>query len=91
MQADVDMPYPYRSPKYLVMNLVMNLVTNLVITKFSEELGDIFVTLFDDSPNWVMILVTFLSPYSSLNLVVNKFVTKIMTNFTTTKKSSHAA
>ena len=58
---------------------------------FGDEFGDIFVTLFDDSPNWVMILVTFLSPYSSLNLVVNKFVTKIMTNFTTTKKSSHAA
>ena len=52
----------YRSPKSLVTNLVMNLVTNLVITKLGEEFGDIFVTLFGDSPNWVMILVTFSSP-----------------------------
>ena len=59
MQADVDMPYPYRSPKYLVMNLV----TNLVITKLGEEFGDIFVTLFGDSPNWVMILMSFSSPH----------------------------
>ena len=63
MQADVDMPYPYRSPKYLVMNLVMNLVTNLVIAKLGEEFGDIFVTLFGDSPNWLMILMTFSSPH----------------------------
>ena len=53
----------YRSPKYLVTNLVMNLVTNLVITKLGEEFGDIFVTLFGDSPNWVMILMTFSSPH----------------------------
>ena len=58
MQADVDMPYPYRSPKYLVMNLV----TNLVITKLGEEFGDIFVTLSGDSPNSLMILMTCLSP-----------------------------
>ena len=44
-------------------NLVMNLVTNLVITKLGEEFGDIFVTLFGDSPNWVMILMTFSSPH----------------------------
>ena len=48
---------PYRLSRYLVTNLVMNLVTNLVITKLGEEFGDIFVTLFGDSPNWVMILV----------------------------------
>ena len=65
MQADVDMPYPYRSPKYLVMNLV----TNLVITKLGEEFGDIFVTTFGGSPNWVMILVT--------NLVTNLLIRKI--------------
>ena len=53
----------YRFPKYLVTNLVMNLVTNLVITKLGEEFGDIFVTLFGDSPNWVMILMTFSSPH----------------------------
>ena len=41
----------------------MNLVTNLVITKLGEEFGDIFVTLFGDSPNWVMILMTFSSPH----------------------------
>ena len=53
----------YRFPKYLVTNLVMNLVTNLVITKLGEEFGDIFVTLFGDSPNWVMILMSFSSPH----------------------------
>ena len=53
----------YRSPKSLVTNLVMNLVTNLVITKLGEEFGDIFVTLFGDSPNWVMILMSFSSPH----------------------------
>ena len=41
----------------------MNLVTNLVITKLGEEFGDIFVTLFGDSPNWVMILMSFSSPH----------------------------
>ena len=55
-------PVSYRFPKYLVTNLVMNLVTNLVITKLGEEFGDIFVTLFGDSPNSLMILMTFLSP-----------------------------
>ena len=40
-----------------------NLVTNLVITKLGEEFCDIFVTLFGDSPNWVMILMTYLSPH----------------------------
>jgi len=49
----------YRFPKYLVTNLVMN----LVITNLGEEFGDIFVTLFGDSPNWVMILMTFSSPH----------------------------
>ena len=49
----------YRSPKYLVMNLV----TNLVITKLGEEFGDIFVTLFGDSPTWVMIFMTFSPPH----------------------------
>ena len=62
-QIEVPMPYTYRSPKSLVTNLVMNLVTNLVITKLGEEFGDIFVTLFGDSPNWVMILMTFSSPH----------------------------
>merc|ERR1712218_163271 len=53
----------YRTQPCLVTNLVMNLVTNLVITKFNDEFGDIFVTLFGDSPNLVMILMTFSSPH----------------------------
>ena len=53
----------YRTQPSLVTNLVMNLVTNLVITKFGDEFGDIFVTLFGDSPNLVMILMTFSSPH----------------------------
>ena len=53
----------YRTQPCLVTNLVMNLVTNLVITKFGDEFGDIFVTLFGDSPNLVMILMTFSSPH----------------------------
>ena len=40
MQADVDMPYPYRSPKYLVMNLVTNLVITKLGEEFSTKLGD---------------------------------------------------
>ena len=53
----------YRTQPCLVTNLVMNLVTNLVITKFGDEFGDIFVTLFGDSLNLVMILMTFSSPH----------------------------
>ena len=60
----------YRSPKYLVTNLVMNLVTNLVITKLGEEFGDIFVTLFGDSPNWVMILVVVIECVYTVQVVV---------------------
>ena len=59
----------YRTQPCLVTNLVMNMVTNLVITKFGDELCDIFVTSFGDSLNWVMIFVTFLS----LNLVGHQF------------------
>ena len=59
----------YRTQRCLVTNLVMNMVTNLVITKFGDELCDIFVTSFGDSLNWVMIFVTFLS----LNLVGHQF------------------
>ena len=58
-----------RTQPCLVTNLVMNMVTNLVITKFGDELCDIFVTSFGDSLNWVMIFVTFLS----LNLVGHQF------------------
>ena len=56
----------------MVTNLVMNLVTNLVIIKFGEELGDIFVTLFGDSANLVIILVTkFITEYG--NEFINQF------------------
>ena len=61
--------WTYRTQPCLVTNLVMNMVTNLVITKFGDELCDIFVTSFGDSLNWVMIFVTFLS----LNLVGHQF------------------